>query len=73
MIKKLGLANCRLYDTRHTHLTQLLSSGINAKAVAARAGHANATVLLTTYAHVLPETAVDAANIIERRMAQSPC
>jgi integrase len=68
VITRHGIPDCRVYDLRHTHLTHLLSSGVNPKAVASRAGHSNPTVLLTTYAHVLPEVAVDAANIVERRM-----
>ena len=71
MIAALGLPKCRLHDTRHTHITHLLSSGVNPKAVAARSGHANPTVLLKTYAHVLPEVALDAANIVERRITNA--
>jgi integrase len=71
MVKQLGLPQCSVYTARHTHLTHLLSSGVNAKAVAARAGQSNPMVLLSTYAHVLPEIATDAANILERRLSDA--
>jgi integrase len=71
MLKQYGFPDCRLYDTRHTHLTHLLSSGINAKAVAARSGHSNPVVLLNTYAHVLPEVQIESANIVERMLADA--
>jgi integrase len=44
----------RLYDLRHTHATILLTSGVSVKVVSARLGHANATVTLGVYAHVMP-------------------
>lgn len=43
----------RLYDSRHTHITHLLDSGANVRAVAARAGHANPVMTLNVYAHLL--------------------
>jgi integrase len=44
----------RLHDLRHTHATILLASGVNVKVVSARLGHANSTVTLGVYAHVMP-------------------
>lgn len=56
IVNRAGVRKVRLYDSRHTHLTWLLESGENPKAVAERSGHANPNVLLNTYAHVLPGT-----------------
>lgn len=65
-LKAAGITkHVRLYDTRHTHLTHLLSAGVNVKAVAARSGHSNTNTLLSTYAHVLPEVEQASATIIE--------
>jgi integrase len=53
----------RFHDLRHTHATQLLRAGVNAKVVSERLGHANVSITLNTYAHVLPDmqqSAVDA-------------
>lgn len=60
------LPQVRLYDTRHTHATHLLAAGVHVKAVAARLGHANPTVLLNTYAHVLPQVAMEAPVEVEK-------
>lgn len=45
----------RLHDLRHTHATTLLRAGVPAYQVAARLGHADATVTLKMYAHYIPE------------------
>ena len=44
----------RLHDLRHTHATILLRDRENVKVVSERLGHANVTVTLTTYSHVMP-------------------
>ena len=43
----------RFHDLRHTHLTHLLRNGVAVHVVAARAGHSNPTITLTTYAHLI--------------------
>jgi integrase len=48
------LPRLRLHDLRHTHATLLLASGLNAKVVSERLGHASVAFTLTVYAHVLP-------------------
>lgn len=48
------LPRLRLHDLRHTHATLLLASGVNAKIVSERLGHASMAFTLTVYAHVLP-------------------
>ena len=45
----------RFHDLRHTHATTLLKAGVPAYQVAARLGHADATVTLKMYAHYMPE------------------
>lgn len=52
--------------TRHTHASHLLGGGVDVKTVAARLGHANPTMLLTTYAHVIPSNAQAAASILSK-------
>jgi integrase len=44
----------RLYDLRHTCATLLLSAGENPKVVSKRLGHADITLTLDVYSHVLP-------------------
>ena len=44
----------RLHDLRHSHATILLRDRENVKVVSERLGHANVSVTLNTYSHVLP-------------------
>jgi integrase len=48
------LPRVTFHGLRHTHITHLLRSGIPVHVVSARAGHANPTVTLNIYAHLLP-------------------
>jgi integrase len=43
----------RFHDLRHTHASKLLRRGIPLKTVSQRLGHANPTVTLDIYAHVM--------------------
>jgi integrase len=62
LVRSLPLPTIRLHDARHTHATLLLQAGVPIKVAAERLGHANITVTLDTYAHVLPAMDRDAAD-----------
>lgn len=47
-------AGVRFHDVRHSVASLLLSAGHSLKAVSARLGHANPTMTLRVYAHVMP-------------------
>lgn len=53
----------RLHDLRHTHATLLLARGSPVKVVSERLGHANTTVTLSVYAHVMPGNQRQAADL----------
>ena len=53
------------HGLRHTHITHLLRSGVPVHVVSERAGHANPTVTLNIYAHLLPGQQEAAAVIID--------
>lgn len=55
----------RLHDLRHTHGSLLIATGVPAKVVSERLGHATAAFTIETYQHVLPGMQADAANTIE--------
>lgn len=62
LIEKAGIPRIRIHDIRHTHASLLLQQGVNPKVVAERLGHANVSITLDTYTHLLPgiqEKAVD--------------
>jgi integrase len=42
------------YDIRHSYATAVLAAGIPAKHVSGPLGHANITITMHTYGHVLP-------------------
>lgn len=49
------LRSIRLHDLRHIHATTLLLAGVPVHVVAARLGHADPSVTLRVYAHVIQE------------------
>ncbi len=61
--KAAGLPRIRLHDVRHTVATLLLQRGIAPVVVAGILGHSPA-VLLTTYAHALPDAKRDAVDVL---------
>lgn len=65
LLKNAGLPDIRLYDLRHTCATLLLSAGVNPKIVSERLGHADVSLTLNTYSHVLPDMQESAAKKIE--------
>ena len=54
IIKRAGLKHVRIHDLRHTHATLMLKAGVHPKVVSERLGHANISITLDTYSHVLP-------------------
>lgn len=63
IVKRAGLTRISIHDLRHTHATLLLRDGVPVKVVQERLGHAQASITLDTYAHVIgdmQEKAVDA-------------
>ena len=61
----------RLHDLRHTHATILLTAREPVHVVSQRLGHASAVVTMTVYAHVLPGSQRDAANLFARLIEET--
>jgi integrase len=59
-----GVPAIRFHDLRHTAATLMLQAGIPVKVVSERLGHANATITLNLYAHVLPNMQRAAADML---------
>jgi integrase len=68
-IRLLKLPKVTLHALRHTHVSQLIASGLDVVTVSRRIGHSNPTVTLTVYAHLLGNTDERAANVVEAAMA----
>lgn len=62
--KALGLKKIRFHDLRHSSLTFLSRTGLRAKAVQERAGHARIGTTFDIYGHALPEEEQEAAGFI---------
>lgn len=62
------LPHIRLHDLRHSNATAMIAAGINAKVVQHRLGHANVSITLNTYTHVLPEMDQDAADKLNQAL-----
>jgi integrase len=60
------LPAARLHDLRHVHATTLLRSGVPVHVVAARLGHADPSITLRIYAHVIEDQLAEAAVIFAR-------
>lgn len=68
-LKAAGLpTTTRLYDLRHTVATQLLKANVHPKIVADRLGHANITMTLNTYSHVIPSMQQEAVKALENML-----
>lgn len=59
----------RYHALRHTFASTLLSRGVSVKAVADWLGHANATITLTTYAHLMPADEEVARGVLDAALA----
>lgn len=64
----------RLHDLRHTHATLLLLAGVPVHVVSERLGHASPVITMQVYAHVLPGSQREAAelfaSLVKRGKAQ---
>lgn len=61
-----ALPHARLHDLRHIHATTLLLAGTQVHVVAARLGHADPSITLRVYAHVISNQLAEAADIFAR-------
>lgn len=56
LLKKAGLPHTtRFHDLRHSCISLLLARGVPAKVVSEMAGHADVSITLSTYGHVMPD------------------
>jgi integrase len=54
LLRRVGLPEIRFHDLRHTFATLMFSNGEHPKIVQEILGHAQITLTLDTYSHVLP-------------------
>ncbi len=64
-LKAAGLPAIRFHDLRHTAATLLLSADVHPKVVQEMLGHANISITLDTYSHLLPGMMAPAVDAME--------
>lgn len=67
---KANVKRIRIHDFRHSHATLLLSRGVPITVISKRLGHADMTMTLNTYSHLVPEDEDKAINIINNLIFQ---
>ena len=60
------------HSFRHTHATQLIESGANAKGVAGRLGHSSVTITQNLYAHNTQKLQLETAAIFAQNLQTKP-
>lgn len=65
VLRRAGIPYIKFHNLRHTVATQLLSRGVNVKVVSELLGHANVSITLRIYAHVLPHMQDTAIEVME--------
>jgi integrase len=65
VLKRAGLPDIRFHDLRHTCATLLLRQGVHVKYVQELLGHADISLTLNVYSHVLPDMGDAAAGAMD--------
>jgi len=68
LLERAGLPRLRFHDLRHTFATLLLSSRTHPKIAQEMLGHANISITLDTYSHVLPGMSDAAAGAMDEAL-----
>lgn len=65
LLKRADLPKVRFHDLRHTFATLFLSNGTHPKIVQEMLGHANISITMDTYSHVLPNMQEEAVKAMQ--------
>ncbi len=65
------LPHARLHDLRHVHATMLLLAGVPVHVVSERLGHADPSITLRVYAHVIRQHAAESLTCSPPRWTRS--
>jgi integrase len=67
-LKKWGFKDISLHSFRHTHGSNLLSTGVPLPTVSKRLGHSSPRITAEIYSHALPSDEIAAADAWDRLM-----
>lgn len=60
-----------LHECRHTFASMMIAAGVNAKALSTYMGHANISITLDRYGHLMPGNEDEAASLLDAYLARS--
>jgi integrase len=63
--KAAGLKRITLHECRHTFASLMIAAGVNAKALQSFMGHANISITLDRYGHLMPGSEAEAASLLD--------
>jgi integrase len=63
--RRAGLDPICLHDCRHTFASLMIAAGVNAKALSTFMGHANISITLDRYGHLMPGAEDEAAGMMD--------
>jgi len=64
-----GLQRITLHECRHTFASLMIAAGVNAKALQSFMGHANISITLDRYGHLMPGSEAEAAGLLDAYLA----
>ena len=68
-LRKAGLREIRIHDTRHTYASLLLSDGASPVYVKEQLGHSSIQITVDIYGHLIPSSNRDAVNGLDRQLS----
>jgi integrase len=63
--KDTGLERITLHECRHTFASLMIAAGVNAKALQTFMGHANISITLDRYGHLMPGSEAEGARLLD--------
>jgi integrase len=64
-----GLDRITPHECRHTYASLMIAAGVNAKALSTYMGHANISITLDRYGHLMPGSEDEAAGLLDSYLA----
>jgi integrase len=64
-----GLERITFHECRHTFASLMIAAGVNAKALSTYMGHANISITLDRYGHLMPGSEEEAAGLLDAYVA----
>ena len=65
------LQRITLHECRHTFASLMIAAGVNAKALSEYMGHANISITLDRYGHLMPGNEDEAAGMLDAYLERS--